>query len=157
MKKYFAKNGMFIVIGIIIVVIFGVGAWKYREMSMQLRDLKTNPSKLQQFAQSDEQTLIATVGKLMVLPTGETPTIAQVSDATKLKDQPFFANAQNGDRVLIYTQARKAILYRPSINKIIDVAPVNIGSTTPTPTAGVTPTAAVTAKATKATTSAGLK
>ena len=141
MKKFLAKNGIFIIFGIAVVVILGFGAWKYQEMSMQLRELKTNPSKLQQFAQDDQQTVVTDVGKLMVLPTGEVPTVAQVSDATKLKSQPFFANAQNGDRVLIYTKAGKAILYRPSINKIIDVAPVNLGTNvTPTSTSpGVTP------------------
>src|SRR4030042_292294 len=121
MKIFIAKYGLFILFSILVVVLFGVGAWKYREMSHELQELKTNPSKLQQFVQDDQKSLVATVGKLMKLP-AEDPTIAQVSDATKLKDQPFFAGAQNGDQVLIYTNARKAILYRPSTNQIIDVA-----------------------------------
>ena len=65
------------------------------------------------------------IGKLMVLPADETPTLATVSDPTKLSDQAFFAHAQKGDQVLIYMQSHKAILYRPSIHKIIEVAPVN--------------------------------
>lgn len=141
MKKFLVKNGIFIIIGIVVVVLLGVGAWKYQEMSMQIRELKTNPSKLQEFAQDDQKALVTAVGKLMELPVDEVPTVAQVSDAEKLKDQPFFASAQNGDRVLIYTKARKAILYRPSLNKIIDVAPVNVGSgTTPTVTPTTEPT-----------------
>ncbi len=74
------------------------------------------------------KTLIERVGKLMELPTGEEPTIATVTDRERLKDQQFFAKSENGDRVLIYTQAKKAILYRPEINKIIDVAPLTIGN-----------------------------
>ncbi len=70
--------------------------------------------------------LIQSVGKLMVLPQ-ETPTIATVSDINKLKGQAFFKQAQNGDKVLIYTQAREAILYRPSLNKIIAVSTINVG------------------------------
>lgn len=77
------------------------------------------------------------VGKLIELPTGETPTVATVSDITKLKDQPFFANAKNGDKVLIYAKAKKAILYRPTENKLIEVAlynPPALAQTTPSPT-----------------------
>lgn len=70
--------------------------------------------------------LVTAVGKLIELPSGETPTVATVADKTRLTDQPFFANSQNGDKVLIYATARKAILYRPSTGKIIEIAPVNI-------------------------------
>lgn len=69
--------------------------------------------------------IVTSVGKLMELP-AEEPTVATVSDAQKLKDQQFFVLARDGDVVLIYSQAKKAILYRPSVNKIIDVAPIHI-------------------------------
>jgi uncharacterized protein HemX len=65
------------------------------------------------------------VGKLMQLP-NETPTIATVSDASKLKAQAFFADAKNGDKLLIFTQAKKAVIYRESENKIINSGPIAI-------------------------------
>ncbi len=92
---------------------------------MQLKKLKQTP---QAQAQVEAAELTAKVGRLIVLPAGETPTIATVSDPAALKDQAFFANAQKGDKVLIYAQAKKAILYSPTLNKIIDVAPLNIGA-----------------------------
>lgn len=73
------------------------------------------------------QTAVARVGKLMFLPTGETPTYGTVSDATKLTNQTFFAHAQNGDQILIYEKARLTILYRPSVNKIVNVGPLIVG------------------------------
>lgn len=78
--------------------------------------------------QKDLQQTITSVGKLMVLPTDEVPTLATVSDPEKLKDQAFFAKASIGDKVLIYTKARKAILYSPSANVIVEVSPLNISS-----------------------------
>jgi hypothetical protein len=77
-------------------------------------------------AQIDET--VAKVGKLIMLPTDEKPTIATVTDATKVKAQAFFQNANNGDVVLIYTKAQEAILYDPAENKIIEVGAVNIGN-----------------------------
>jgi hypothetical protein len=70
--------------------------------------------------------IVSAVDKLIVLPPNETPTIATVSDPVKLKDQPFFKNSEVGDKVLIYSQSLKAILYRPSTNKIVEVSTLNV-------------------------------
>lgn len=75
--------------------------------------------------QEDVRQVVNEVGKLMELPTGEDPTVATVTDIAKLKDQPFFQKAKNGDKVLIYASAKKAILYNPSLRKIIDVSSIN--------------------------------
>ena len=80
------------------------------------------------------ENVMTRVGKLMVLP-DEMPKIAQVTDSSKLESQKFFKNANNGDIVLIFTNASKAVLYRSQINKIIDVATVlPIMTEEPTPT-----------------------
>ena len=75
--------------------------------------------------EAELQDVIRMVGKHIVLPTNETPTMATVSDPQKLKDQPFFVNAKKGDKVLIYGDSQKAILYSPSTDRIIEVAPIN--------------------------------
>jgi hypothetical protein len=74
--------------------------------------------------QKEASDLVAEVGSLIILPYGETPTIATVSDPSKLKDQRFFQNAKVGDKVLIYTQASQAYLYRPSAHLLVEVAPI---------------------------------
>ncbi len=76
--------------------------------------------------QTETQQLIDKVSKLVDLPTNETPTLATVKDSSKLKTQTFFSDAQNGDKVLIYTKAGKAVLYRPSTNRIIQYSKVNL-------------------------------
>lgn len=72
----------------------------------------------------------ARLAKLILLPANETPTIATVSDSTKLRSQAFYDNAKNDDVLFVYNKAHKAILYRPSTNMIINVAPVNVAPTT---------------------------
>ncbi|MEK7625235.1 MAG: hypothetical protein AAB467_02685 [Patescibacteria group bacterium] len=115
----------------VLVLVFAVSTiYFYRQTS----SLKQSS---QQAVQQANQALIDKVGKLIVLPSGETPTIATVTDPARLKaEQPFFAHASLGDKVLIYTGARKAYMYNPTQNKIIEVAPINIGTpVAPTPAA----------------------
>lgn len=103
---------------------------------------KVNPALLSRFlgtksGPSKEVTsLVAEINKSIDLPTDETPTVATISDVSKLTAQPFFAKAANGDKVLFYTKAKKAYLYRPSAKKIIDVAPLTIEQ----PSASANPT-----------------
>ena len=76
--------------------------------------------------ENEVKQVVALVGALMELPMDETPTVATVTDKDKLAEQPFFQKSENGDKVLIYSQSGRAILYRPSSKKIVDVTSVNI-------------------------------
>lgn len=80
-----------------------------------------------QFEESSDQVdrIVKKIGKLITLPNG-TPSLATVQDKNKLKDQPFFDKAENGDIVLIYTDENQAVLYRERTNKVINVAPIVI-------------------------------
>jgi len=121
------------VIGLILILLFlaaiAAGYYYYNSYNKLLK----NPDII---TKQEVDWLKEKAGKLMQLPTDEDPSIATVLDKTKLKDQAFFANAENGDKILIYTKAKKAILYRPSINKIIEIMPIvidnqqNAGATT---------------------------
>lgn len=96
----------------------------------------------------EEDRLIKRVGELIDLPGDERPTIATVSDKEKIKNQPFFGKAENGDKVLIYTNNKKVILYRPNEDRIVEVGAVNINQqgqegvegASVTPTTTTTPT-----------------
>lgn len=124
-KPFYLKLPILIAIFVIFLVGVGVGVFFYLKSS-------GNQNVLGQQAQNspqEAQVLVETVGKIYELPTGEVPTIATVSDVNKLSQQEFFKSAQNGDKVLIYTKAKKAILYRPATNKIVEVGPVNIDET----------------------------
>ncbi|OGH82122.1 MAG: hypothetical protein A2373_01850 [Candidatus Magasanikbacteria bacterium RIFOXYB1_FULL_40_15] len=111
-----------ILILVLVVTIIALGTAMYF-MSKRLDELKTNPQKV---GQEELESTLEMVGKIMVLPVNEQPTLATVTDLAPLKDQPFFANAKIGDKVLLYTASRKAILYDPVANKIVEVAPINL-------------------------------
>ena len=88
--------------------------------------------------ESQIQKIVKEVGGVLVLPTNETPTLATVSDPSKLADQPFFAHAMTGDIVLVYTASKKAILWRPSTKQVVEVSSVNTDtSNASVPQAGV--------------------
>jgi hypothetical protein len=106
-----------IIFGIIALIAIAVGAY----FVWQNYQLKKNPNMA---SQAENKALIAKVGKLMELPQDDTPTVATVTDKEKIKEQAFFKDAENGDKVLIYVKGEKAILYRPTTNKIIGVTSV---------------------------------
>jgi hypothetical protein len=110
--------------GIFLLLVGAVGAagffyYKYQEV-------KKNPELV---SKEEVATVTKALQRFIDLPTDEEPTVATVTDREKLKDQEFFRNSQNGDKILIYVKARKAILYRPSANRIIDFAPLTLDST----------------------------
>lgn len=151
--KKLAENKVYRILALLLLLALiplGLYYYQYQKNQNLVQGSATSPAEV--------NSLVERVGKLIELPSGETPQIATVNDKTKLPNVPFFENARNGDKVLIYNQAKKAILYRPSTNKIINVAPVNIDTSsdtsqppaatasasptitaTPTPTSGVTP------------------
>ena len=73
-------------------------------------------------AQPETKALTDKLGKILDLPGDEEPTMAEVKDVEKLKGQLFFSSAQNGDKVLIYTKNKRAVLYRPGTDKVIEIA-----------------------------------
>jgi hypothetical protein len=123
LKKINGKRLLVMVLGV--CVLLGAGGTYY--FYAKYNAIRTNPNIE---AQKEIAALVAAVGKLIELPQGEEPTVATVSDKEALKDQPFFKLTENGDKLLAYNVAMVAILYRPSINKIINVAPITLNQPT---------------------------
>lgn len=124
-EKKVVNKQKYLMIVLLIVAAVGIGGSGYLYMQYQkVNNLLKTPGVAGQLEAKD---LIRQISRLMVLPKDEDPTVATVSDLQKLKDQPFFKNAQNGDKVLIYTKSALAILYSPKMDKIIAVSPVNLG------------------------------
>lgn len=123
-------QALVLILSLLVIAGFGASVYFYTQYQKS-QQLFNNPGLASQLQIQDTTKKISV---LMTLPTDEQPTIATVADVTKLKDQVFFKNAKNGDKVLIYTKNRKAILYSVGMNKILDVEPININANnTPAP------------------------
>ncbi len=125
-SKGFREKKTLIIAALVCVIILLLPAVYFYNQYQKTQKLLKNPTLA---AQEDAKELVSKVGKLIDLPKNEVPTTATVSDKTKLMGQAFFTKAENGDKVLIYSSIKKAILYRPSTNRLIDVAPVNFQDT----------------------------
>ncbi|GEM_PF-270005 len=78
---------------------------------------------------NDVDRLIAEISEIMQIPEDEKPQIGTVVNVKELKEKKFFAEAKEGDKVLIFTKAKKVILYRPSIKKIINAGMLDLENT----------------------------
>ncbi len=88
----------------------------------EYRDIKKSPEAT---AKATSQRIIEKVGDIYMLPANETPTVAKIEDKSKLEGQTFFTAAENGDYLLVYTDAKIALLYRENGGKLVNVGPVN--------------------------------
>ena len=120
-------SSLVIVMLVFSIVVAGFGAWSfysYQQVKKEIIILSTIEGQ-KALQEKEVSELISAVGKLLVLPEGEEPIVATISDITVLADkQPFFEKASNGDKILVYTQASKAIIYSPERNIIINVGEV---------------------------------
>lgn len=121
---FFGRRWMLI---IIVILIAGLAflAYGYVHTKNQLEAAKKSHNTT---GNTEIEQITNRVSESVSLPTGETPVLATVSDVNKLKGQVFFQDAQNGDKVLFYQKAGKAILYRPSTKKIIEFTSINLSN-----------------------------
>lgn len=120
----------FFIFTVCVLLVAGVGyiLFKYA-LSQDLIPFFTASQRTQR----DVEQTIAAVARVATVPQNETPTVATVTDKQKLENEPFFAQAENDDRVLIYQDARMAYLYRPSSKKLVAIAPLSLATPTLTP------------------------
>lgn len=119
--KVLSYKSVIIVLGIIIGV---CGTLIYIQMfGIPSKSIIQNISKAEEAKVLQE--VLGKVSKLLILPKGEEPVMATITDAAALiKEQLFYAGSQNGDIVLMYQKALKAIIYSPERNMIVNVGPI---------------------------------
>ena len=119
-KKGSKKPFLYLWLSLTVVLLGTTGYFYY-----QYQKLIKSSVGIQVAVQEEAKKLATDIGRLMLLPKDENPTVATVTDIDKLKNQQFFKDAANGNKVLIYPNAKLAIIYDPKTNLIINVGPIN--------------------------------
>lgn len=113
-----------------LVIALGVATFFYvqwQEAREQVEQIKSENQIEDANIDKEVERAVNALSESVLLPTGETPTISTITNKEELlENREFFESAENGDQVLVYHQAKKAFLYRPSTNKLINLAPINI-------------------------------
>lgn len=120
------KLALGVVVGVVVIGLLGYFGWQY----VKTQELLKNPTAK---AIDETNSLLKKVRRHVLLPENEMPTIATVSDKSKLADQPFFDRAEEGDKVLIYVKDGRAILFRPKLNRVVEMTSVSQNTPTPVP------------------------
>jgi hypothetical protein len=121
-EKQFIKASVvtLVIIGLIVTAGFSYKLYADTQAKVVLKDNVSG----QKGSDTSDQSVINLVGKHIVLP-NETPKVVTVKDVETLrKSEPFFNNATNGDKLLVYQN--KVVLYSLILDKVVEVATIKL-------------------------------
>lgn len=118
-------------IGILLPVLLGVAIiafiasyWGYAQTRKQISIL-TNPNQATELTAAQTEELLAKVSKLINLPDEKSPAVATINDVETLSaQQDFYKDANNGNKLIVFARARKAVIYDEKNNIIVNMGPV---------------------------------
>lgn len=118
-----------IILCLLLIALVAVGIYAALDNAGYIKAMKLALQYQKQTALSKEDAaVLAQLKKIILLPDDVNPTMADITDVEALKKtQPgFFANASNGQKLIIYSD--QAIIFDAKANKIIKVGPVQFNN-----------------------------
>lgn len=112
-KSRYSHKKAIIIVGVVLVI-------AVLATFIILRQIKINSGANEQEAAQGVQDQVA---KIMIIP-DENALVSDIENSDQVKSQPFFANVQDGDKVLVFAGAAKIVIYRPSTNQIVNAGPI---------------------------------
>ena len=121
MAKKNVKKIMLLVLNIVVIVGLGTSTVLFYIKYQDAKEASlTGDQKLAKYEKE--------ISKTYTLPTDEKAQLYDVNNADQLKkdetNKDFFKDIQNGDVLLIYTNNKLGIIYRPATKKIIKTGPL---------------------------------
>jgi hypothetical protein len=86
--------------------------------------LTSRPAVVIQTSANDTASILVNLGKQITLPTDEKAVVTPITDVNALKNQTFFVNAKSGDVLVLYVKNHVAVLYDPTVNKIVNMSKI---------------------------------
>ncbi|HTE57935.1 MAG TPA: hypothetical protein VK694_04280 [Verrucomicrobiae bacterium] len=108
-RKRSLQKGALLLLGILFVLAAGSSAFFYKKYQ-----------GAQAKGKVDEAALLRDVRRTVQLP-DEKPTMVTIADKDKLSNKVLAASVDNQDILLIYNDAKRLVVYRPSTHKVIDM------------------------------------
>lgn len=105
-----SRRGVISVLLVLLLLTTGVSALLFIKYQ---RALGSNPSE-------ERQQIISKIEHVVLLP-NEDPSLSTVVDSTKFTNQTLRDRAKNGDKLLIYAEAKRLVIYRPATQKVVDL------------------------------------
>ena len=123
-----SSNGNPLLAIVLALLVAGGGGtyYFYGQYQKSQRELTQMRAASAEGIQAEVAALVEEVGELIELPGEETPTMATIRNPENLTDHPFLSKGQEGDRLLIYTEDKLVVMYRPETGKIVAVGSVVI-------------------------------
>lgn len=115
-----------LITGLLVVslVAFGWSFYNYQSIKKEVAILK-DPQLASELSQKETAELIAKLSKLMVVPADKDPVVAVINDVEMLAaTQDFYVPAHNGDKLIMFQDSRKAVIYDEDDNRIVNVGPI---------------------------------
>lgn len=115
---------VFILLTASAIVLIGAQIINWRA-SKFLERQQVNIEYQKRIINQEQKDILEQLNRHIILPADENPAIATVTDAETLAtDNPFYAKARNGDKVVAYSNASLIILYSPIEDRIINIGPL---------------------------------
>lgn len=107
---------------LVLVIAGGLTAFTKRERPAADHTSTLGTSQTLPGATQEAQGYYNEISPHVEVPTGEAPTVLNVSDADAVKkDNAALTDIKNGDKMLFFTKSRKLVVYRPGTKKVIAV------------------------------------
>jgi hypothetical protein len=125
-----AKKIALIIIAFLAIAAIAWGVMRYGNPDSEQLVASGDTPIVQEESEAEVVRLLENVSRHMLLPEEGLPMVATVTHAESLiAEQPFYSGVKNGDKLIIFEQSRKAIIYSPTRDIIVNVGPIQLPET----------------------------